>query len=51
MHGETVKNNSNIFHAYTFCATMESTGQTVKGGLTRDAHKIFFPSLYFYGGT
>ena len=35
MHGETVKINSNIFHAYTFC----------------DAHKIFYPSLYFYGGT
>jgi len=32
------KHNTNIFHAYAFYATMESTGHTEKCGGSQDAH-------------
>jgi len=34
------KRISNLVHAYMFCATMESTGHTVKVGRSRFAHKL-----------
>ena len=33
------KLNSNIIHAYMFCATKDPMGHTVKGRRSRDSHK------------